>query len=71
MKNSYNYYHLTMKNLSFPVWDAEMQPHSICKENNVPRKNILVHKWLPILLNAFDCVVLYYRTDTRPPDKSA
>ena len=24
MKNSYNYYHITMKNLSVPVWDAEM-----------------------------------------------
>ena len=23
-KNSYNYYHITMKNLSVPVWDAEM-----------------------------------------------
>ena len=42
MKNSYNYYHhekpvcrrLRCRNV----------PHSICKENNVPRKNILVHK---------------------------
>ena len=24
MKKSYNYYHITMKNLSVPVWDAEM-----------------------------------------------
>ena len=24
MKNSYNYYHITMKNLSVPVRDAEM-----------------------------------------------
>ena len=24
MKNSYNYYHITMKNLSGPVCDAEM-----------------------------------------------
>ena len=23
-KNSYNYYHITKKNLSFPVWNAEM-----------------------------------------------
>ena len=24
IKNSYNYYHITMENLSVPVWDAEM-----------------------------------------------
>ena len=24
MKNSYNYYHITMDNLSVPVWDAEL-----------------------------------------------
>ena len=23
-KNSYNYYHITIENLSDPVWDAEM-----------------------------------------------
>ena len=54
-----------MKNLSVPVWDAEMWPHSICKEKIVPKKIILVHKWLPILLNAFDSVLLYYRTVKR------
>ena len=32
MKNSSNYYHITMKNLSVPVGDPEMSPHSICKE---------------------------------------
>ena len=26
-------------------------------KKNVPRKTILVHKWLPILLNAFDSVL--------------
>ena len=24
IKNSYNYYHITMKKLSVPVWDEEM-----------------------------------------------
>ena len=24
IKKSYNYYHITMENLSVPVWDAEM-----------------------------------------------
>ena len=24
MKNWYNYYHITMENLSVPAWDAEM-----------------------------------------------
>ena len=59
-KNSYNYYHITMKNLSVPVWDAEMYPHSICKDKNVPKKTILVHKWLLILY-----MLLYYRTVKR------
>ena len=63
MKNSYNYYHITIKNLAVPVWDAEM--YSICKDKNVPKKIILVHKWLPILLNAIDSVVLYYRAVKR------
>ena len=60
-KTSYNYYHITMKNLSVPIWDAEILPHSICKE----QKMSLVHKWLPILLNAFDSILLYYRTVKR------
>ena len=34
-------------------------------KKNAPKKIILVHKWLPILLNAFDCVLLYYRTVKR------
>ena len=24
INNSYNHYHITMKNLSVPIWDAEM-----------------------------------------------
>ena len=35
------------------------------KTKNVPKKIILVQKWLPILLNAFDSVLLYYRTVKR------
>ena len=31
-------------------------------KKNVPKKIILVQKWLPILLNAFDSVLLYYPT---------
>ena len=54
-----------MENLSVPVWDAEIQPHSTCKDKNVPKKIILVQKWLSILLNAFDSVLLYYRTVKR------
>ena len=30
-----------------------------------PRRLFLVHKWLPILLNAFDSILLYYRTVKR------
>ena len=54
-----------MENLSVPVWDAEIKPHSTCKDKNVPKKIILVQKWLSILLNAFDSVLLYYRTVKR------
>ena len=64
MKNSYNYCHITMKTLS------EMQKcnhivYVFVKKKNVPRKIILVHKSLPILFNAFDSVLLYYRTVKR------
>ena len=35
------------------------------KIKKVPGETTLVHKWLPILLNAFDSVFLYYRTVKR------
>ena len=47
---------------------SEMQKYSrivFVKKKNVRKKIILVHKWLPILLNAFDSVLLYYRTVKR------
>ena len=54
-----------MENMSVTVWDAEIKPHSTCKDKNVSKKIILVQKWLSILLNAFDSVLLYYRTVKR------
>ena len=54
-----------MENLCVPVWDAEVKPHSTCKDKNVRKKIIFVLKWLSILLNAFDSLYLYYRTVKR------
>ena len=44
MKNSFNYYHITMKNLFVLARDTEMLLHSNSKEKKGPCEIILVHK---------------------------
>ena len=65
-----------MENLSVPVWDAEIKPHSTCKDKNVPKKIILVQKWLSILFKCiWWCIIVLSNSQTashtHPPDKSA
>ena len=66
-KKSYNYYHITIKKTCLSPSEMHKCNHIVFVKTilNAPKNTILVHKWLPILLNAFDSVLLYYRTVKR------